>query len=531
MGSTSVADIVATTLAAAGARYAFGHPGGEVVVLIDALRRQGIPFVLTRHEATAAFMAGAQGELTGIPGVCVGTLGPGATNLVTGVASALLERAPMVALTGALARGAPSGTTHQALRLNALFEPITKESCELSVEGVAADAAAAVALAAAPRPGPVHLSLPSDIAPMDAAQSAEYATGDGGEAPSDAAQPDIRQAADLIRRSSRPVVIVGLDAVHANAAKAIRVLARRLGAPVATTPKAKGLYPEDDPGFAGVLEMAGDDLVIDSLKDADLVLAVGLDVVEFDKPWRLAAPVVHVSHIPNAENYYPAEIELVGSIPETLARLSDEEVDREPWAAERLAEHRAGLSDFIRMDGGALQAWQVVDAVRAAMPRSAIATSDVGIHKMLVGQIWTAYEPREFFQANGLSSMGYSIPTASAVRLLRPEQDVVAFVGDGGLGMYLGELETLVRIGIDLLVVVLVDNSLEMIRRVQLRREVPTDGTSILNPDFDALGRAFGIAATEVDNAEELARAVRELVPATGIRILAAHIDKQGYRL
>jgi acetolactate synthase-1/2/3 large subunit len=527
VGSQSVADVVARTLAVSGVKYAFGHPGGEVVVLIDALRRHGIPFVLTRHETTAAFMAGGQGELTGVPGACVATLGPGATNLVSGVASAFLERAPLVALTGALAKGAAPGTTHQAIELNGLFSLITKRSIELEPESAASEVATSVQVALRRRSGPVHLSLPSDVAPKPSTGAARTSGPIEQEAAAASAEP----ALALLSKAARPVVVLGLDAVHDNAADSVRAFARHIGAPVVCTPKAKGLFPEDDPQFAGVLEMAGDDLIVDSLQDADLVFAVGLDVVELDKPWRLNGPVVHVSPLANEENYYPAQVELLGSIERTLQQLMSEADGRGAWANGRLETQRAELSAFLRPQGSALQPWQVVDSVRRALPISAIATTDVGIHKMLVGQLWSSYQPREFFQANGLSSMGYSIPVAAAVRLLRPNQDVVAFVGDGGLGMYLGELETLVRVGIDLLIVVLVDDSLEMIRRVQLRRDLPTDGTAIINPDFAALGRAFGIKATEVGTLDEMEAAAGDLATAPGVRLLAARVDRQGYRL
>lgn len=526
VGSKSVADSVASVLAASGVKHAFGHPGGEVVVLIDALQRHGIQFVLTRHEATAAFMAGGQGELTGIPGISVATLGPGATNLVTGVASAYLERAPMVALTGALSRHAPNGTTHQALELNALFAPITKLSCELTAVSAATETERGVRLARQLRPGPVHLSLPSDVAPVDFdGPLPELHTT--GEQP---AETDLAPSLALLRRSAKPALVVGLDAVGRESSVALRRLAHHLGAPVASTPKAKGTYPEDGAGYLGVLEMAGHDLVIGSLKDADLLVMIGVDVVEFDKPWSLSTPIIHLSNYPNEEGYYPAEAELVGPIDRTVERIIASVDARTPWGGDEHEASRRDLEAYVRPVLAGLMPWQVVDLVRTRFPANTIATSDVGAHKMLIGQAWKAFEPRGFFMANGLSSMGYSIPVATAVRLLRPEQPVVAFVGDGGFGMYLGELETLVRLRVDIAIVVLVDDRLEMIRRVQVRQSLPTDGTTIGNPAYRELGAAFGVHAREVETLPELDKALSDVLQRSGVSIVAAHVNRDGYR-
>ncbi|HEX5466126.1 MAG TPA: thiamine pyrophosphate-binding protein [Candidatus Limnocylindrales bacterium] len=527
-GSPSVADVVARTIASGGTRFAFGHPGGEVVLLIDALRRSGVPFLLTHHETSAAFMALGHGEITGIPGVCVATLGPGATNLVTGVASGLLERAPLLALTGALSTAAPAGTTHQALDLNALYRPVTKASWAVRRDDAASTVRSALDLTRRPQRGSVHLSVPADVAAARAASPEDPA---GSRKPALVLpEPDgMDRAARILATASRPAIIVGLGAVQTNAAEPLRALARALQAPVATLPKSKGVFPEDDPWFAGTLEMAGDDLVVEFLTDADAIIAVGVDPVEFDKPWRLQAPVIRVDEIPDPDGYVPVEVDLAGDVPATLQVLAQSS-HPSGWPSDSTTSLRARLRALLRPDGDRLHPTDVVDTVRAALPREAIATSDVGAHKMLVGQAWSSYAPRTFFMANGLSSMGYSIPVATAACLLQPERSVVAFVGDGGLTMYLGELETLVRAGVDLLIVVFADRSLELIRRAQLRREVPTEGTSFADPDFSALGSVFGITSVEVDSKATLRKALPRLLTSHGVRLLAVRIDGDDYR-
>jgi acetolactate synthase I/II/III large subunit len=534
-GTSRVVDVIADAIARTGVRFAFGHPGGEVVALIDALERAGVRFVLTHHETAAAFMAGGYGELTGRAGVCLATLGPGATNMVTGTASALLERAPMLAITGALAAGAPPGTTHQALDLNRLYAPVTKRSIAVSA-GNAADAiATALAEATCPRPGPVHLSLAADVATA-AAQPGGHHAGEhaGGRAhrdlplPGPPSQAAMTAARRLLEGAARPAIVAGLGALDASAA--LTDLAERMGAAVAVLPKAKGVIAEDHPLFAGVLEMAGDDLVVDFLAGADALLLVGADPVEFDKPWRLKAPVVHVDRLANLDGYYPAEVELTGDVRSILPALADEGASA-GWPVSTLQALREALRAHVSPSSRGLQPWQVVAAVRAALPRSAVATSDVGAHKFLVGQTWTTYHPRTFFMANGLSSMGYSIPVATAAWLIKPDRPVVAFLGDGGFGMYLGELETLTRLGADLLLVVFADRSLELIRRAALRRELEPRGTSFANPDFQAIGKAYGIDARQVTSIDELRAAVEVLVPRPGVRLLAAVVDGDDYRL
>jgi acetolactate synthase-1/2/3 large subunit len=527
----TVADLVGRLAAQSGARVAFGHPGGEVVGVVRALEAAGIRFILARHETQAAFMAGGLGEITGRPGICVATLGPGAANMVTGVASALLERAPLIAITAATAVAAPKGTTHQVLPLEALYAPITKRTLTITGDTAPDKIADTIVHATRLRPGPVHLCLPSDVA----GQPAAAATGSGRTRDSaPAADPvprsQITKAQQMIAQARRPAVLVGLGADPA-AGPSLTALAHRLGAPVAVLPKAKGIVSEDDPCFLGVLEMAGQELVVSALADADLLITVGLDPVEMDLTWPFTAPVVHIDHLPNIDGYYPAELELTGPTAPLIDSLLAGEFPGGRWPSEVIQDHHSAVSDFIRPSRARLQPWQVIDAVRRAMPSDTIATCDVGAHKLLVGQAWTAFAPRTFFMANGLSSMGYAIPVAAAATIAAPGKPVVAFLGDGGLGMYLGELETLTRLGCDVLMVVFADNSLELIRRAQQRRGLPESGTSFTNPRFSELGQAFGIATAEVDSVQGLKAAIDTLADTGGVRLIAAHVDGSDYQL
>jgi acetolactate synthase-1/2/3 large subunit len=528
-GGETVADQIARAVAATGAGLAFGHPGGEVVVLMDALRRVGVEYVLAHHENAAAFMASGQGELTGVPGVAIATLGPGATNMVTGAASALLERAPVLLFTGALATTAPAGTTHQALDLNAVYAPVTKRSFALTAENAATSIAAAIRLTTTPPFGPVHLALPADVAASAASSAPARAAPDPEAAPDPPDPVALAEARRLLAGGRRPAIIVGLDALRGDAWQAVRRLAAGTGAVVAALPKAKGVFPEDDARFVGTLEMVGDEIVVEFLQSADVVVAAGADVVEFDKPWRVSAPLIQVDAVPTSPAYLRPVVALHGDVAGILEALAPAS-PATGWSDAEVAAHRERLEAFVRTQGEALQTWQVVRAVRRLLPAHAIAASDVGAHKMVVGQAWSTTLPGTFFMANGLSSMGYSVPLATAARLVRPDAPAVSFVGDGGLSMYLGELETLARLGIDILVVVFVDGSLELIRRAQKRRSVGYLGTSFGNPDFAALGRAFSISVTEVASAGELEAVLPMVVEQPGVRLLAARIDGNDYR-
>jgi len=531
--SLRVADVLAEQLAASGIRYAFGHPGGEVAVLMDALEQAGLKYVLTHHEATAAFMAQGVGELTGTPGLCVATLGPGATNLVTGVANALLDRSPLLAITGSLATDGPLGKTHQDLDLLALFKPLTKATFIVTDHNASTVIDEAFAISLAEPRGPVHLALPSDVAGSTCVIPKQR-TFKGVRQPERTTEL-YETGIDLSRRrleqAQRIAIVAGLRANTREIADALCAFAQSVHAVIAVTPKAKGVFPERDSSFAGVIEMAGDDIVIDLLQKADLVVTVGLDVVELDKPWRLGASILDIDSVhPGEPRYFEAEVELYGDIASALSRLSSVDANSR-WAAEELSEHRRRLGRFISPASDMLSPSEVVATVQRHFPDETIVVTDTGAHKFLVAQAWCSTHPNTYFLSNGLSSMGYGLPVAAAASLAQMERPVVAFVGDGGLTMYLGELETLSRLGIDLTVIVFIDNSLELIRRSQLARGLPEAGTHFANPDYALIASAYGIHGHRAANAEALDDAIEAARQDGGIHIVAAEIDRNAYQL
>src|SRR5882762_5521480 len=311
----TVARLVGECLRAAGVRYVTGHPGGEVVDLIEGFREAGLEFVLTRHETTAGFMAEAMASASGIPGVCVATLGPGATNLVTGVAQAYLDRAPLIAFTGQLPADRFEITTHQKLDLRALFTPITKWQARLTASNAADVTDRALRESLRPRRGPIFIEVPSDVprqaatGPHDAAPS-RIVSRDANDVSAAVDRVAARRGAQLLRESERPVILAGMEANDNGTVGALRNLAEEWSIPVMVSPKAKGVFREDHPLFLGTIEMLGTARLYEYIDDSDLVLMIGFDPVEFDRDWRAGANVIHIGPLPDLDRQYDSAVEL-----------------------------------------------------------------------------------------------------------------------------------------------------------------------------------------------------------------------------
>lgn len=497
------AEAMAQTLAARGVEYVFGLPGGEIVAFIDACRRSGLRFLLTGHEASAAWMAQVVGQITGIPGVCASTLGPGATNLVTGVANAFLDRAPMLAVTAQIPSAALATMTHQRLPLHDLFSPITKGSFHVGDADTIQLTNRAMDLAAAPRPGPVHISLASDLAVQ------EYSAG--APVPATNAPPidstTMDQIAARLQVATRPLVLIGLGATPSTA-PAVRRIVEKLGAPFLVTPKVKGIVPEDHPLFAGVASgMAMDRPIVEAIRSADLIVAIGFDPVECDKTWFADVNVVALDTAPMAEGSY-APLEAIGDLTQMLDELSKKTAQSPNWLPGLpLVQQRPTDSP-----GPALSPLRVLEELRSVFPRDGIASCDVGSHKLVMGQFWRAYEPGTFFMSNGLSGMGFGIPAAVAAQLTNPEKPVLAVVGDGGMLMMLHDLALIRELALPILMVVLSDRSLSLIRVSAERRGFPPYGVDFTPPDFAALAQGFGIAARRIVSIAELRTCVDKVL-------------------
>ncbi|HEV2691022.1 MAG TPA: thiamine pyrophosphate-binding protein [Bryobacteraceae bacterium] len=511
------AEAIAQTLAARGVEYVFGLPGGEIVAFIDACRRSGMRFLLTGHEASAAWMAQVVGQITGIPGVCAATLGPGATNLVTAVANAFLDRAPMLAITAQIPAASIDTLTHQRLSLNALFSPITKGSFRAGDTDTIQLTNHAMNLAAAPRPGPVHVSLASDLAVQEYSPGAPVQQTDAHTTNS-----AIDQIAARIQSAARPLVLIGLGATPSTA-PAIRALIEKLHAPFLVTPKVKGIVAEDHPLFAGVASgMAMDRPVVETICAADLVVAIGFDPVECDKTWFAEINIVALDNAPMSEGNY-APLEAIGNIENLVVELTKKLAPASAWHP-----NPAPLPET-PAPTAALSPMRVIEELRAAFPRDGIVTCDVGSHKLIMGQFWRAYEPGTFFMSNGLSGMGFGIPAAIAAQLTNPEKPVLAVVGDGGMLMMLHDLTLIRELNLPILMVVLSDRSLSLIRVSAERRGFPPYGVDFTPPDFAAVAQGFGIAAKRITSLPELRTCVDKVLSQRIPFLIDVPIDYQEY--
>jgi acetolactate synthase-1/2/3 large subunit len=336
---------------------------------------------------------------------------------------------------------------------------------------------------------------------------------------------------DRVRKARRPVVLAGIAAQRAGAHAVLARLAETIGLPVVVAPMAKGVIAEDHAFYAGTLDMACNALMWDFLKGCDLLLAVGFDAVELIKPWQLAVPTVHIDAVPNTDQVYPAEVEIVGDIAGILDALAAGWKGEAKWQAAKVRRHRESLrrAYYAGRVKGRLNPTDVVDAVRESLPRETIATSDVGSHKLLVGQGWTAHEPRSVLMTNGLSSMGYSLPAAIVAKLLNPARPVVCFVGDGGLAMVQGELRLAASLGLGLMVIVFCDNSLNRIEIKQSNRNYPSWGTLIEPTDLALLARSMGCEGVMVDDAAALERVLAGKRPKNRPLVVGARIDPAQY--
>ncbi len=516
-------------------RYVTGHPGGEVVDLVEGFRDAGLEFVLTRHETSAGFMAEAMASASGIPGVCIATLGPGATNLVTGVAQAYLDRAPLIAFTGQLPADRLEITTHQKLDLRALFAPITKWQARLTPSNVVDVIDRALRMSLRPRRGPVYIEVPSDVPRQAAAGGHDWASRimsrDRNDLSAAVDRIAVGRAAQLLHESQRPVILAGMDANDEGTAGELRNLAEEWGIPVMVSPKAKGVFREDHPLFLGTIEMLGTARLYEYIDGSDLVLMIGFDPVEFDRDWEATASVIHVGPLPNDGRNYHSAAEVVGPVREGIDALRSIAGKPAPKRSPKdVRVFRESFRAFVTPKRDRLTSQEVLAELRAALPEDALVTCDVGYNKAVTGQCLAMYQPKTFFMSNGLSSMGYGLAAALGLKLLHRDREVACVLGDGGFAMVMAELETAVREKLGITVIVLADDALSQIKANQERKGYPVTGTTFGGLDYVALAKGFGITAHDVRTVAECRQALKER-STDRPTLIAARVDPSAYQL
>jgi acetolactate synthase-1/2/3 large subunit len=507
-GRRRASDVFVECLEAEGVRYVFGIPGEETLDLNRSLANSSIAFVPVRHEQGGAYMADMYGRLTGRAGVCLGTLGPGAMNLVTAIGDAFLDRAPLVALTGQADLERMHKESHQFIDLVNLFAPITKWNARVQRPEIIPEVVRkAFKVAESEKPGATHLELPEDVMAAEL-EDASPLPRRRPVKPEPAAR-ELLRAADLIRNAINPVVLAGNGVVRAQAAPALREFCRATGIAVAETFMGKGLLDYTDPKALGTVGLQSRDYALAGFEDADVVIAVGYDLVEHApshwNPRRDKKIVVVDSQAAEIDEYFTPEVELVGDIYHVLARLAEECRDvPHSGGSQRLREVVLGRFEAARGDDAfPMQPPRALWEIRQALGREDILISDVGLHKLWIGRMFPAHEPNTVLIANGLAGMGFAVPCAIAAKLVHPDRKVVTVNGDGGFLMNCQELETAVRLKTPIVNVVWENRSYGSIVWKQDKRFGEHFGTDFTNPDFVRLAEAFGMPAFRCEAVED----------------------------
>jgi acetolactate synthase-1/2/3 large subunit len=492
-------------LEAEGIRHVFGIPGEETLELLEAIRSSDITFITTRHEQAAAFMANAWGRLTHRPGVCLSTLGPGATNLITGTADALLDFSPMVAITGQTELSEFHKESHQYVDILSVFRPLTKWNIRVERPDVIPEVIRkAFMIATLEKPGPTHIEVPQDVAGMQAwGEPLEYL--DGACPPADGSR--VRKAVEMIKEAENPLILAGNGVIRAGASHELRAFAERANIAVTTTFMGMGAIPADSRLFLSTTGLQSKDYISCGFERADLIIAIGYDFVEFSPLyWNPGGDkkVIHIGFTPPEVDARYNAFPLVGDIKETLRRLNELiDFDKEGEYFFRLRESMD--SPFMQdLSGFPLKPQRIVKELREALGREDILVSDVGAHKIWLARFYPAYEPLTSIISNGFASMGFALPAALSAKMLHPERNVVAVMGDGGFMMSVAELETALRYNLPIVCLVFNDRAYGMISWKQMKRFGHEFGCSFGNPDFVRLAESFGAKGYRVEGEGEL---------------------------
>ena len=513
MAKRRASDVFVECLEAEGVKHVFGIPGEETLDLNESLSRSSIDFIPVRHEQGGAYMADTYGRLTGHAGVCLGTLGPGALNLVTAVADAYLDRAPLVALTGQGDLERMHKESHQYIDLLRVMRPITKWNARLSDANIIPEVVRkAFKVAEGEKPGATHIELPEDVmeAEIEAAPLPRRKTP--------RAEPQAREllkAADIVRGAVNPVALAGNGVVRGGATPALREFVRATGIPVAETFMGKGLLSPENPKALGSVGLQSGDYSMAGFDEADVVLAIGYDLVEHSpEHWNPGRDkkIICIDSLPaEIDEYFMPEVELLGDLYYILTRLAEEcrHVPHQGGSG-RLREVVLGRFEAADDDDGfPVQPPRALFEIRKALGREDILISDVGLHKLWIGRMFPAYEPNTVLIANGLAGMGFAVPAAVAAKLVHPKRNVVTVSGDGGFLMNCQELETAVRLKTPFVNVIWENHQYGSIVWKQDKKFGHHFGVDFTNPDFVKLAESFGMPAWRCDSAEDFGERLR----------------------
>jgi acetolactate synthase-1/2/3 large subunit len=524
------ADLIVAILKSAGITHGFGVPSGNVLPLMEAMRTGGIEFVLTAHEGSAGFAADVMARMTGKPGLCIATLGPGATNLATGVGCAFLDRSPLIAITCTLNEAQLSRRIQMAIDHHALFKPITKATLPLRSGKIASTVAEALKIALSEPQGPVHLDLPEDVALAPAREAVPGIPVPA--ALTGASDAAIARAAELLRAAKRPVAIIGASGMRMRSPELLPAFVERHGIPFGVTTMAKGLIDDDHQLAIGCIERAKRQVQRAFLRGADLIIGIGYDTVEVEyEAWAGRTPILHVDiELADVDATANVAHEVIGDLDGTIERLAAVPPIRNEWSPEALQRHRENFQRAVRPATENFSPHQAIDVVRRVLPGNGVLTFDVGAHTHQIASQWSAHAPRTFLITNGWSSMGFGIPAAIAAKIARPDLPVACILGDGCFQMTCGEIAVAKRLGLTIPFVVLDDRWLSLIRVKQERRNFAYYGTDVIPSDYpDPPAHYFGVPAVAARTAAALESALRNALSTDGPTVIEAIVDGSHY--
>jgi acetolactate synthase-1/2/3 large subunit len=530
VGERKASDLFVECLEAEGVRYVFGIPGEETLDLNESLEASAIEFVPVRHEQGGAYMADMYGRLTRSAGVCLGTLGPGATNLMTGVADAWLDHSPMVALTGQADLERMHKESHQYIDVVDMLRPVTKFNARLNSARVIPEIVRkAFKVAQAQKPGPTHIELPEDV--MAAPVDGEPLPVRRARRRPEPSPEELQAALAVIRDAARPIVLAGNGVARTGAAPALRAFAYATGIGVAETFMGKGMLDYEDPRALGTVGLQSRDYALAGFDDADVVITVGYDLVEHaPSNWNPNKDkrIVCVDTVaPEVDEHFMTEVDLIGDLAHILTRLA-EELAGTTFTTEdsRLNEIVLGRFEAAKDDDAfPMQPPRALWEIRQVLGRRDILISDVGLHKLWIARMFPAHEPDTVFIANGLAGMGIALPTAIAAKLVHGDRNVVTVNGDGGFLMNVQELETAVRLGTAVVNVIWENRQYGSITWKQDKRFGRHFGTDFTNPDFVRLADAFGMPAWRCEGVEDLGSHLRHALTLDLPSLIVVPID------
>ena len=523
-------DLFVKALEAEGVEYIFGIPGEENLDFLDSLSRSNIKLILTRHEQAAGFMAATFGRLTGKAGVCMSTLGPGATNFVTAAAYAQLGGMPMMMITGQKPVKSSKQGQFQIVDVVGMMGPLTKYTRQLvSGSSIPSRVREAFRLAQEEKPGAVHLELPEDIAAEEVEEQPIAASQVRRPIAED---KSIAAALDMIRAAKAPLLLVGAGANRKRTCNMLRGLVAKTGIPFATTQMGKGVIDEADPLFIGNTTLSAGDFVHRAFEAADLIINIGHDVVE-KPPFFMHADGVNVIHINFSSAavdpvYFP-QVEVVGDIANSIWRINEELEPQPHWDFSRFTTVRdavqTSINEGVEDDRFPIYPQRLVADVRKAIQKRGIIALDNGVYKIWFARNYKAASPNTVLLDNALATMGAGLPSAMAAKMVHPDRQVMAICGDGGFMMNSQELETAVRLKLDLVVLLLRDNAYGMIKWKQENMGLKDFGLDYGNPDFVAYAESYGAQGHRVTSSAGLLPLLASCLETPGVHLIEVPVD------